>query len=112
MQDDFYRRFGKRIAEMRRQLVPPVTQDQLAERLGMSRSSVANIEKGRQRCLLHTLVELADAIGCEPAALLPEKPSHIESEVVRELGQKGLSDALGSRVAKHIISEEGTTDEP
>ena len=37
----------------------------------MSRGSIANIEAGRQRIPLHTLLVLARELGVEPETLLP-----------------------------------------
>lgn len=47
------------------------TQDQLAERVGFLRTSVANIEAGKQRVPLHTLCEIAAALDVMPGRLLP-----------------------------------------
>jgi transcriptional regulator with XRE-family HTH domain len=47
-----------------------ITQQELAERTGMSRGSIANIETGRQRILLHDVETLARALGSSPKALM------------------------------------------
>lgn len=39
--------------------------------LGLSRTSITNIERGRQPIQLHTLYKIADVLGVEPTALLP-----------------------------------------
>ena len=39
------------------------TQQDLACQVGLSRTSIANIELGRQRLMLHQIVALADAFG-------------------------------------------------
>jgi len=39
--------------------------------LRLSRTSVTNIERGRQPIQLHTLYKIADIFGVEPTALLP-----------------------------------------
>jgi hypothetical protein len=38
----------------------------------MSRTSVTNIERGRQKMLLHTLWDIAGAVGVEASELLPK----------------------------------------
>lgn len=48
-----------------------LSQEALAEAAGLSRTSVVNIEAGRQGASLATLYRLADALGCDPARLLP-----------------------------------------
>lgn len=67
--DDFYKDFGRRLAQVRR--AAGLSQQALGERVGLSRPSIVNIEKGRQRILLHMLVEFASALGVEPSNLLP-----------------------------------------
>jgi len=65
----FYQRFGLRLRVHRKEA--GLTQDQVASRLGVNRTTIVNIEKGRQRVALHQLVELADILGCAPGDLLP-----------------------------------------
>lgn len=50
-----------------------LTQQALADKVELSRSSVANIEGGRQQFPLHMLVLLASAVETSPANLLPSK---------------------------------------
>lgn len=65
----FYEEFGRRLQASRRQA--KLTQKELAARVNMSRSSLANVERGNQRVALHQFAELATAIGVDPATLLP-----------------------------------------
>jgi transcriptional regulator with XRE-family HTH domain len=67
--DDFYRDLGTRIRGARRDRL---TQQELANRVGLSRAAVANIELGRQRVALHMLLRFAEALGRAPSDLLPE----------------------------------------
>lgn len=46
------------------------TQQDLAKRVGLSRGSVANIELGRQRILLHDVERFAVAFNMAPKVLL------------------------------------------
>jgi len=48
-----------------------LTQVMIAAETGLSRQSIANIEKGRQRFMLHTLCDIARALGVDPSSLLP-----------------------------------------
>jgi transcriptional regulator with XRE-family HTH domain len=64
-----YGSVGKSIRERRRQL--GWTQERLAKTLSMSRASIANIESGRQKLLVHTLLEFATALQVDAADLLP-----------------------------------------
>lgn len=46
----------------------------VASQVGLTRSSITNIELGRQKVLLHTFVDIALALGVNPADLLPDLP--------------------------------------
>lgn len=60
---------GTRIRDHRLSL--RMKQEELAQRVGLSRTSITNIESGRQRILLDHLYELASALGIEPGQLIP-----------------------------------------
>jgi transcriptional regulator with XRE-family HTH domain len=67
----FYQEFGERL---RREREGRFSQSQLADRVGLSRASIANIERGRQRVPLHMLRVFARELGIEPQSLLPIGP--------------------------------------
>lgn len=71
--DRFYVDFGRRVRAAREQ--SSLTQQALADALGLTRSSVANIEAGRQRALLHMTAAVAAATGVPAADLLPGQRS-------------------------------------
>jgi transcriptional regulator with XRE-family HTH domain len=48
-----------------------MSQGALGKRIGLSRTSIANIESGRQRIPLHHLYRMADALGVKAHTLLP-----------------------------------------
>jgi len=52
---------------------------------GLSRTSIANIEAGRQKILLHQFLDLAAALEVPPFALLPEGSPVADSEIERVL---------------------------
>ena len=62
--------FGRRLRHLRDEA--DLTQEALATASGLSRTSIVNIECGRQGVSLATLYGLARALGCEPQTLLPE----------------------------------------
>ena len=66
--DQIYRNLGKRIRDLRKSL--GLTQVQLAQQVGISRASLANIEAGRQQVLVHHLLGLASALQLDSPALL------------------------------------------
>lgn len=58
--DAIYEAFGSALATRRKEM--GLTQAALATRVGMSRASIANIERGRQNVLLHHVYRLAEAL--------------------------------------------------
>jgi DNA-binding XRE family transcriptional regulator len=59
---------GLRILHMRETL--GITQGEMAKRVGHDRTSVTNIETGRQRLLLQTVEAYARALGTTPKHLM------------------------------------------
>jgi transcriptional regulator with XRE-family HTH domain len=58
--EPFYTEFGARMKEARNRM--DITQDNMAEILGVSRATLANIESARQRVLAHDAVRIAAAL--------------------------------------------------
>ena len=66
-----YIEFGRLLREMR--IGKKLTQLEVAEKVGLSRTSITNIELGRQQMPLHMLYLIANAVGVDPQILLPDK---------------------------------------
>jgi transcriptional regulator with XRE-family HTH domain len=66
---DFDRALGRRIREAREGV--GVQQDQLARAVGLSRTSITNIERGRQGVQAFLLARIAEVLGRPAAELLP-----------------------------------------
>src|SRR5258707_332653 len=71
MGTSLYIEFGSNLRRQRSGV--GLSQENLAKRVGLSRTSVTNIEKGRQQVALHMVYSFADALGVEPSSLLPDK---------------------------------------
>ncbi len=67
--DEFYIAVGKQVRTVREN--QDLSQATLARRIGFTRSSIANLEAGRQRIALHLFVLIAKALGVDPVLLLP-----------------------------------------
>ena len=81
-----YEEVGRRIRTAR--VGRGVTQDALAERVGLTRTSITNVEAGKQKLPLHTLFEIAAALQVEVRELLPASAGSGE-EVRREAAPRG-----------------------
>ncbi len=71
--DVFYKKIGENIRAKRKEL--GLSQEGLAQAIGLKRPSMSNIEKGRQNILLHTFCDIAETLNSTASALLPERPS-------------------------------------
>jgi len=65
-----YSALGKRIRYHRRLM--HFTQEQLAERAGVSLSFIGHIERGSRKASLDTLVAISNALNVSPALLLQD----------------------------------------
>lgn len=63
-----YLQLGLRIRAIREAL--GITQDELAKKVRLTRASIANVETGHQRLMLHTIEVVAQALGTTPKHLL------------------------------------------
>lgn len=88
----FYEEVGRRIRDARLRRKPSLTQHDLAEQISLTRTSITNIEKGRQKILLHTLTEIADALKIDPAALLPTRKMAPERDLDHALKDRPKSE--------------------
>ena len=104
---ELYRHLGLKVAECRAKL--GLTQEKVAGKIGLSRASLANIESGRQRVMLHQLYALANAFGLKsildlvpatwtPMESLPELVVSGTALTPRE--QSDIQDLLASAMAK------------
>lgn len=68
-QDEFYRELGQRISNERSDR--KFSQEQLAEHLKLTRTSVANLERGRHRPSIYQLIQIATFLRVEYTILIP-----------------------------------------
>ena len=106
-----YRRFGELVRSYRHRL--SLSQVELGTAIGLTRASIANIEKGRQRIPLHHLFRLAAALKVEAALLLPRRlsPAGAEPEIksamkLTQREQDQIARVVGSmRFGTHLETE-------
>lgn len=107
----FYERLGTQISAARAKL--GITQAQLSSGIGLTRSSVANIEAGKQRISVEVLAKIAQALGLEPATLIPPLDSDV-AQLVRDDMRTSLievSEGLIDQVEKYLPRPRGDGDE-
>lgn len=67
--NSLYGLIGARLKDRRVEL--NLTQEQLASRVGFERTSITNIEKGRQRLSLHALYDICSVLQIEAREIVP-----------------------------------------
>ncbi len=65
-----YSAIGRRVKDFRHDRF---TQEELGKVVSLSRTSITNLEKGRQRVPLHLLLRIADALGRELSEFMPSR---------------------------------------
>lgn len=93
MSDDeiLYQAIGEKIRHVRERSRPKLSQAQLATRLGVSRTSIVNIEAGRQRAPLHVLWQIAGVLGTELSLLIPQRDELLETQAPIKLDEQTIS---------------------
>jgi len=74
--DTMYAALGRLVSEAR--IKRGITQESLAQRVGLTRSSITNLEAGRQRIQVHVLFEIALSLDMAPELLLPAVDTRVE----------------------------------
>ncbi|KAM3108256.1 helix-turn-helix domain-containing protein [Phormidesmis sp. 146-33] len=93
---EFYEELGRRINATRKQR--GLTQEELADRVGLTRTSITNIEKGRQKVLSHLLVELSDALNVSLHDLLPNPDAEARAlQAMPPIARDWIQKTVGSR---------------
>lgn len=106
--DELYKAIGQQVRARREK--HELTQGQLAARVGLQRTSLSNIEAGRQKMLVDTLVSIAAELGVKASSLLPQSdiqttrpltlsvPDHLDEDEARFLS--GVQGARKATVRK------------
>lgn len=82
---DLYEQLGRKVAAARKS--KGMTQADLANIIGMTRASIANIETGRQRVMLHDVFALVEAL--DGRSILDFVPERVAPESMRAIAFVG-----------------------
>ncbi|MBW4093653.1 MAG: helix-turn-helix transcriptional regulator [Proteobacteria bacterium] len=84
---DIRRRFGTNLRRCR--LAAGLSQEEVAERMGVDRAHVSSMERGQQNVTLSTLGFVAQALKIDPAALLaPTSETAAEPNAARKVAPR------------------------
>jgi DNA-binding XRE family transcriptional regulator len=96
--EDIYTDLGLRIRKARE--VAKISQEILADQLGLTRASIVNIEGGRQRPMLHTILKICQVLQTDLNHLLPD---YISKEA-EDPGQL-IAAASATPAIKNIVTD-------
>lgn len=74
-----YIEVGARVKKWR--LKKGYSQTELASGVSLTRTSIVNIEKGRQALTIETLLMVSAVLGCNPSDLLPPTPKAVAKQL-------------------------------
>lgn len=100
MIDNLYVNIGKRIKELRTK--KNMTQLELSEKTNLGRSSIANIESGRQKVSIDALYKIAYILEEEVQYVLPEF-SELSEEDFLDIGEAHINAEL--QFLRNILSK-------
>lgn len=97
--DAIYRDIGSKVRQARSE--KGTTQGELASRAHLTRTSISNIEAGRQRVTIYALLRMAEALDVAPATLLPDLRS-LPTADVDVLIERGASPDEAEALARML----------
>jgi transcriptional regulator with XRE-family HTH domain len=89
-QELFYINLGQAIRTARSKM--KISQEQLAQQLKLSRVSIVNIEKGRQKVQVHTLLQIGKFLGISIDHLLNSSGEKIDKAIIKEINVEKVED--------------------
>ena len=92
--ESLYTTFGQ-LVQTHRQRLRGMTQAELGHRIGLSRTSVTNIESGRHHVSLRQFLLIAKALEISPEALLPSFAGNA--------GVSRMADILPPELEKELV---------
>jgi DNA-binding XRE family transcriptional regulator len=101
--DKLYDLIGDRIRQIRESQTPRMSQSDLAKVLGLQRTSVTNMELGKQKPTLDTLLRLCQHFALEIEAIVP-KLREVSLVQARSVTVGGKSQEVGAKTASLLSS--------
>ena len=106
--DLLYEAFGS-LVRLHRKHHRGMTQAKLGRHVGLSRTSITNIEKGRQHVSLHQLFAIAAALKTKPDAVLPSHNTSDGASWVADLLPPGTDPEI-TAWASNLIPTKSTSE--
>jgi transcriptional regulator with XRE-family HTH domain len=88
-----------------------MTQDELAEAIGTSKSTISDMERGRLQLSPKWLRKIAPVLKTQPGYILDHDPADLDSDVIDIWGKIDASDRQqAARVLRSFIKRTGTSE--
>jgi len=108
--DELYRGVGRKIRQTRENA--HLSQNLLAKRLGISRTSMVNIEAGRQRAPLHLLWQIAELLETKVTLLIPspeellapQNQTVLDKQIMKQIEDVANGDPATIRVLTGFVT--------
>src|SRR6266700_2734968 len=109
--DEIYRGLGRKIRQTREN--QRLSQDSLAQRLGISRTSMVNIEAGRQRAPLHVLWQIAELLETKLTLLIPgpeellapQNQAVLDKEMMKQIEEVANGDPATIKILTGFVTK-------
>jgi transcriptional regulator with XRE-family HTH domain len=103
---EIYRIIGAGLAARRKKL--RLKQAEVADQIGLTRASLANIESGRQKVMLHQIYRLANALQADSITeIVPESFSFEQASGPLRLEGSDVSDAQKAQIEQYVRRKGG-----
>ncbi|UPK19843.1 helix-turn-helix transcriptional regulator [Bradyrhizobium sp. 131] len=103
---ELYRIIGATLAAKRKAL--RLKQSEVADQIGLTRASLANIERGRQKIMLHQIYRLASALKVESIIdLVPSNFSFEQASGPLMIEGSDVSDAQRAQIEQYVRRKRG-----
>ena len=99
----FYKNLGESIRDFRKNA--NISQEALANHVGLSRVSMLNIEKGKQKVQIYTLYEIAFFLNTTLEKLMPQRSVDIMADKAIERVNKAGGDPISAEKLKGFIEK-------
>jgi transcriptional regulator with XRE-family HTH domain len=118
--DEIYRGVGRKVRQTREN--QRLSQDLLAKHLGISRTSMVNIEAGRQRAPLHVLWQIAELLETKLTLLIPspeellapQNRTVLDKEMMKQIEEVANGDPATIKLLSGFVTKklEGNVNTP
>lgn len=99
-QDQLYSFIGEQLKNHRE--TQDRKQQDVADAIGLERTSITNIERGKQKLPIHVLFNICEVLGVSPTEVLPRMEAVTEEREMAKVSVRGFEGELPPGIAQLI----------